>query len=817
MRNLKRALSLALASVMVLGMMVVGTSASYADVDAADNLEAISVLQLVGVMTGDENGNFNPDKNVTRNEMAVVMCKLLDLKPGGISPFADVPDWAQPYVAACYANGITSGTSKTTYGGNDTVTTAQASLMVMKALGYFGYQGEFGDDWMVSTIKQGTKIGLYNDVNSAANSAMTRNDVAQLVLNALECTVQVVTEEGGMTVDGNGITVNVKPTYDYADAKNVSGKDYRTTGGDNVQQLCEKLYGNDLKKENSSTVTDGFKRPATKWSYGVKSVTTPDEAKVTYTAAVKGSDIYVALGRVTPTTTHVYMDGVKIDQAGNDDSDNIWKKSFAIDSGVTTKIGGNGVLTEVYYDKDAKTADIVMVNTYAAEVDDSETNDDKGYDISVVGETEKYDSAVTYEDETVVLYTKTLTGGPVSTYAALANLSTDEIKSMAVAEKVSGYVTTVKNADSFVMDGTTYKYSKQYTSALGYGKLTSTSVDFNTDAYLDAYGYVIALDDVNASTDYAVVTAKTAGSWGNEYQAKLLLPDGTEKKVDIKKASWTALLSKTAPFLVTYTKDSSDVYTLTYKSDAPLSGDVNNALKAETGKASIKVNGVVIGAANSKTEFFFYNSADDEYYAWTGIKNFPGFDNNSTNYNYTFDVEDGVVKALYVQSTVDMTDASSDVASFFFVKGDEKPIKDTDLGNYYELKAVVDGEITTVKVDVTTYGTMAGQSQIISKIKTNNDGIITSATKEAHYGSGLDPNGDAYKVYRSTVRVNRAKDDVITIGGESYAYAKDVKVFEYNNKDEKFISKSLSALNGDYDNLFVQIDDSLVVAIYYVK
>ena len=55
MRNLKRALSLALASVMLLGMMVVGTSAaSYKDVDSKDNLEAIEVLKAVGVMTGDE-------------------------------------------------------------------------------------------------------------------------------------------------------------------------------------------------------------------------------------------------------------------------------------------------------------------------------------------------------------------------------------------------------------------------------------------------------------------------------------------------------------------------------------------------------------------------------------------------------------------------------------------------------------------------------------------------------------------------------------------------------------------------------------------
>ena len=73
MRNLKRALSLALASVMVMGLMVVGTGAAYDDVSSKQNQEAIEVLQEVGVMTGDENGNFNPDKNVTRAEMASIL------------------------------------------------------------------------------------------------------------------------------------------------------------------------------------------------------------------------------------------------------------------------------------------------------------------------------------------------------------------------------------------------------------------------------------------------------------------------------------------------------------------------------------------------------------------------------------------------------------------------------------------------------------------------------------------------------------------------------------------------------------------------
>ena len=80
MRNLKRALSLALASVMVLGLTVAGSGASYADVTAEQNQEASEVLQAVGIMTGDGNGSFNPDANVTRNEMAVIMSNLMDYR-----------------------------------------------------------------------------------------------------------------------------------------------------------------------------------------------------------------------------------------------------------------------------------------------------------------------------------------------------------------------------------------------------------------------------------------------------------------------------------------------------------------------------------------------------------------------------------------------------------------------------------------------------------------------------------------------------------------------------------------------------------------
>ena len=227
MRNLKRALSLGLTATMISGLMVMGSSAaSYADVTSEQNQEAIEVLKAVDIMVGDEKGNFNPEAKVTRNEMAVVMSNLMAYNVASYkdtSPFTDVPEWAEPYVAACYTNGITSGYDAKTYGGNDSVTTAQAALMVMKALGYFQYQSDFGADWQLSTVAQGNKIDLFDDVDSGVKEAMTRNDLAQLVLNALESGTVEADDDTIKFENGDTTVTAGKVKYNFI----TSGKDYR--------------------------------------------------------------------------------------------------------------------------------------------------------------------------------------------------------------------------------------------------------------------------------------------------------------------------------------------------------------------------------------------------------------------------------------------------------------------------------------------------------------------------------------------------------------------------------------------------------------
>ena len=557
MRNLKRALSLALSSVMLLGMMVVGTSAaSYPDVDAQDNLEAIEVLQMLGVMKGDEKGNFNPDNKVTRNEMAVIMTHLLNLNAGGTSPFTDVPTWAQPYVSAIYANGVTSGTSATTYGGSNNVTATEAALMVMKALGYFGYQGEFGDNWSLAVVKQASKIGLFDGISAAVSDQLTRSEAAQLCLNALEADVVVVEEHGGLAVEGNGMTVTEKPTYSYSKVERTA--DYRTTDGDKIQQLCEKLYGEKLSNDNSGSKYDEFGRPASVWTYAGEKVTAPKAADATYTAAVSYKTIYSDLGLTTASQEATVV---------TNDKANTADKNITLTKSATTELGANGDLIQVYKtlanNGTVASVRIVVTMTYAGEVTAVTTNSDDERVVKVDGKEYKTEA---FAKDDVVLYT----------------LVDNEIKSMSLANlAVSGEITrkiTTSGKESLTIGGTAYSQSSTAGSSIADAKVKD-----EINLYVDAYGYAIYATEVKAAeAQYAIVLGiKTDGFSGDKTNyAKIVLADGTQAEVEYKMAKDATAVGTDGSYLVSYTvKDKVYTFDNTVKVDEKQQDRVHRAFR----------------------------------------------------------------------------------------------------------------------------------------------------------------------------------------------------------------------------------------------
>ena len=862
MRNLKRALSLGLTAAMISGLMVMGSSAaSYADVTSEDNQEAIEVLQAVEIMVGDENGDFNPDQNVTRNEMAVIMSNLMEYNVASYkdtSPFTDVPSWAEPYVAACWTNGITAGTSATTYGGSESVTTAQAALMLMKALGYFQYGSDFGSDWQLATVTQGNKIDLFEDVDSGVREAMTRNDLAQLVLNTLEAGTVEAESDGSISVGDITIVNNVK--YNYV----TSGRDYAkaiddkiTTNNDGdmtrgyVVELGEKLYQGELKKDDDTT--DDLGRPATVWEYQGKEIGTfAETADHTFTAKVTSKALYDEVGKTAAEkySWNVYLNGESIDYDGQDliDNRNDNADDFVKEAGVLTDDAtGNGVITEVYVDTTSgeESVTVAIIYSYAAEVLKVDEKDGTitlaDLDNGPARTSDTYD-ATGFEEDQIVIYT----------YSE----DTNEIQDVYAAELLEGEVTRVRsetedgvagNGDQFIVDGTTYKYNM---TVSGSERLKAEAVSNDVVAYLDANGYVAYIDESAVTYDYAYVLSmgtdedqygKGTNDKGTTVYARLILTDGTLVKVEtdavkdeINGDNGKDRLLNT---LVSYSVDKNGVYTLTHRSDAAHTADEASDVAIENGKAGFDAMNGNPFSANSNTVFIVVDSDDDSYddydvSVYTGIKNVPDIDAiaNKTVSAVALDNKGAVARVVYIE---DGDVSGTDEVIFAIANSNAKIQKDSENGEYYEIDAVVDGAKDTLEVKA---GSTSAVNALVKNI--DNDAASISSTKSVVALKSMTENSDGFissaKVYTEmdadgdgvlnagdslyVTGTKKAEDGTVGLGGTYYAYSDDVVVARWTLEDDAIeISRINSVKNDTNDKVVAIMDGRVVIGLFIIE
>ena len=101
---------------------------------AADAYYAKTVQWAVeqGITTGTSATTFSPDAACTRAQMATFIYRCEQANGGGFTgawmfllPFNDAPEWAYEPIAWCYKEGITSGTSATTFSPDAPCTRAQ--------------------------------------------------------------------------------------------------------------------------------------------------------------------------------------------------------------------------------------------------------------------------------------------------------------------------------------------------------------------------------------------------------------------------------------------------------------------------------------------------------------------------------------------------------------------------------------------------------------------------------------------------------------------------------------------------------------------
>ena len=615
MRNLKRALSLLLSSTLVLGMLVMGSSAAgYKDVDASNvNQEAIEVLQTVGIMTGDQNGNFNPDGSITRNEMAVVMAHLLKLDYDyfrGTNPFTDVPEWAAPYVAACAANGVVAGIGNGQYGGNNKVTAAEASLMIMKALGYFQNAEDFGSDWQVATVSQASKISLFANINATAESALTRGQVAQLVLNGLKANKVEFTGDKGIQI-GNvtvGYRAEYTPVTNAASKYNTIVTGTTTIIGDNGQyyvQLGEELYNGDLKLAGDEA--DVFGRPARVWSYNGEEIGTYvnyDLMVKEYTTSVTGKELYETVGKTAydKYDFEAYVDG----------ADSNLYKQINKDNKASIAETGNGALTQVFLDADSKDVVVTVINTYLAEATADYNTKKEEVNFKIYGLQGAKTNIVTVSGEDFdvadvvdgdfVLVNYSFETNAIEVVSDVETLSEVTITRFTTDNKLVD--ASVSDVSSVTVDGTKYSSSKKlaYETETLKNYTDGNLKDKTYNVYLDQYGYAIGVEEVDAADNYLFMTGiNTDQDWlaTANYDANVIFTDGTSGVVKVKSNQDVRDAIKAAEDngdsqarinkWFKYTKNSSDVYTLT--AIAPeLSGKIELAQNRTTKAQVSEIN-----------------------------------------------------------------------------------------------------------------------------------------------------------------------------------------------------------------------------------
>ena len=822
---MKKLLALVLALVMSMSLVTI-SNAAFKDADSIDYKEAVDVMNAVGVFIGDEKGNFNAKENLTREQAAKIIAYLeLGSKAAdalvGSGTFADVAAsrWSAGFVGYCAQAGVVSG-----YDGKfdpaGQLTALQFGKMLLVELGYDAKAEKMvGTDWAINTSKLMAKTKLMDGIDGSVNQVLTREKAAQMCLNALEAPM-VTYETKGSSIIVNGADINFGAsvakyeTSTIAKDQNISSQ--KLTSGEYTVELGEKLY-KDLKKLGT---TDAFMRSATEWKLKAASIGTyADKADATYTAATKISAIYADLGLsdgISKSKVTMYVDGEDVNYATDSNTKNFVK-------GETTKVGADGSLLNVYYDNDAETITLVLINTYVGEVGavykQSSTKDAYVTIKTGDGYTKP---ATTIKSE---YKTDAFAKGDIVAYTYSKKSGDDGIQSMALAEKVTGKMSTFTTAGSVTVGGT--KYDANAKSVATVKETLNGDVDNGTEvtAYLDAYGYVLYLK-ANTSKQYAVVLDYGAGSRLESARVKLLFTDGTTKKVDLDKAVYmdgtteklATIVSGTSTTsnevskydIVSYTI-SSDGYKLTLVANAAQTSTSANDKVITNGSPAMKFAGTTLPADGETiflTETKKSSTSKTTYSVYEGIANVPTakmLSDDETWYAAYKKAGDSAYTVVFLLNNdkVQMSSGNKDV---IFVKGNSDGKSYTkDLGYYFAYTAYLDGEKFELKSEnAITEWTLGYGPQY------NDKGILTSFEQKANSSaSAMDV------LYATTT--GDTKNSVVKLGGSVYAYGKDVKVYMINVEGDVNAIDVTSIGEDANDLVWFKLNDDDIVTDLYIK
>lgn len=168
----------------------------FADGAAIVNKRAVAVTAEMGLFAGDSAGQFDPNGQVTRAQMAALMVKMLrgsqfnaDSYKGEKNPFSDTADfeggWAEGYISACHDMGVVAGYGDGTFHPGQPVNTAEALTMLINAMKVDAGAGT----WPTPVMEKAEQLGLYGTLTPRPDTydTLVRDQLAVLLYEGVCC------------------------------------------------------------------------------------------------------------------------------------------------------------------------------------------------------------------------------------------------------------------------------------------------------------------------------------------------------------------------------------------------------------------------------------------------------------------------------------------------------------------------------------------------------------------------------------------------------------------------------------------------------
>ena len=512
MKNFKKVLALVLAIATILSFATIASAATADFKDAKDvtHTEAVDVLSAIGVLNGYKDGEYKPNRVITRAEAAKIIAMFdngdTDIKEL-YAPvnFTDVKagHWAESFISYCYHTGIIAGVGNNKYAPDADVTGVQFLKMVLVVLGFDAKEeGLVGTGYSVRARNLARAIGLLNGIGNDFDytKGLTRDNAAQIMLNALQTS----------TVE-YGKVVTIAPGVAFI--------------GDSKATFTGKLLAEEWNLHVENTI-DFFGRPGHKWSFhhndypnhshDVVLANYVDTPVATYTTEVDGCTIYDDLG-----VELKYQSEHLADPGATSWTDGVQGANEKIADSTKVSTGAQGQLTEIYAIacNGGKTVEyrIVHINTYLAQVTDvkDEVKDGRNhvqtprYVVATVytrsnNENYKGGAAMATLANVGFVTENFAIGDFVLVQGVVKNMAID-IKSMTAAKTELTKLTGLDNISAVAnmyVNGTKTPVAAKY--AYDADRTVADCWDTFTFIY-DSYGNVIGTTKYNAPVNYAVL------------------------------------------------------------------------------------------------------------------------------------------------------------------------------------------------------------------------------------------------------------------------------------------------------------------------